>query len=130
MAETQINGLPSQGASITLMAGMHSAAGYDAFASAYLDPSRVAAMPEYLKAATADGGVLPLYLADSIETRADGQQKVTRRGLVSYMKDMTGQDLAPGRCLDALPVLAPVGATAIPAPGFPAGVARGWPRSR
>ncbi|OHV97371.1 hypothetical protein AKG95_09030 [Janthinobacterium lividum] len=95
MAETQINGLPSQGASITLMAGMHSAAGYDAFASAYLDPSRVAAMPEYLKAATADGGVLPLYLADSIETRADGQQKVTRRGLVSYMKDMTGQDLAP-----------------------------------
>ena len=109
MAETQINGLPSQGASITLMAGMHGATGYEAFASAYLDPSRVAAMPEYLKAAAADGGVLPLYLTDSIETRAGGQQKVTRRGLVSYMKDMTGQDLAPVEAwtrFQALPQLA------------------------
>jgi hypothetical protein len=77
------------------MAGMNSATGYDAFASAYLDPSRMAAMPDYLKAATSDGSVLPIYLTDKVEIRAGGQQKVTRRGLVSYMKDMTGEDLSP-----------------------------------
>ncbi|WP_411886827.1 filamentous haemagglutinin family protein, partial [Polaromonas sp. YR568] len=95
MAGTQINGLPSQGASITVMAGMNGAAAYDAFAGAYLDPAKAAAMPDYLKARAADGSVLPLYLTDAVETRPGGQQKVTRRGLVSYMKDMTGEDLAP-----------------------------------
>ena len=95
VAGTQINGLSTQGASITVMAGMNSATGYDAFASAYLDPSRMAAMPDYLKAATSDGSVLPIYLTDKVEIRAGGQQKVTRRGLVSYMKDMTGEDLSP-----------------------------------
>ncbi|MNR77986.1 Heme/hemopexin-binding protein precursor [compost metagenome] len=95
MPETQIKGLSSQGASITLMGGMNSATAYDAFASAYLDPAKVAAMPGYLKTTAADGSVLPLYLTDRVETRAGGQQKVTRRGLVSYMKDMTGEDLSP-----------------------------------
>jgi len=95
MPDTQIKGLPSQGASVTIMGGMNSATGYDAFAAAYLDPSRVAAMPDYLKAQAADGSVLPIYLTDKVETRAGGQQKVTRRGLVSYMKDMTGEDLTP-----------------------------------
>ncbi|WP_411886828.1 filamentous haemagglutinin family protein, partial [Polaromonas sp. YR568] len=95
VAGTQIKGLPTQGASITVMAGMNGAAAYDAFAGAYLDPAKAAAMPDYLKARAADGSVLPLYLTDSVETRPGGQQKVTRRGLVSYMKDMTGEDLAP-----------------------------------
>lgn len=95
LAGTQIKGLPSQGASITVMAGMNGAAAYDAFAGAYLDPSKAGTMPDYLKTRAADGSVLPIYLTDSVETRAGDQQKVTRRGLVSYMKDMTGQDLAP-----------------------------------
>ncbi|MGJ7484376.1 filamentous hemagglutinin family protein [Variovorax sp. LT2P21] len=95
MAGTQIKGLPSQGASITVMAGMNQAAAYDAFASAYLDPAKVAAMPGYLKTVGADGSVLPSYLADLVESRPGGQQKTVRRGLVSYMVDMTGETLAP-----------------------------------
>ncbi len=108
MAGTQIKGLPSQGASITVMAGMNSAVGYDAFASAYLDPSKVAAMPDYLKAKAADGSVLPIYLTDLIETRPGGQQKVTRRGLVSYMKDMTGEDLSPADAWTRFQTLQPL----------------------
>jgi filamentous hemagglutinin family protein len=92
---TQVNGLPEQGASITVMAGMNRPAAYEAFSAAYLDPSKVASMPEYLKVRGDDGSVLPLYLSDLAETRAGGQQKVVRRGLVSYMLDMTGEKLAP-----------------------------------
>ncbi|RZL66181.1 MAG: filamentous hemagglutinin N-terminal domain-containing protein [Variovorax sp.] len=95
IADTQVRGLPAQGASITVMAGINAAAGYDAFAGAYLDPSKVAAMPDYLKARAADGSVLPIYLTDGVETRRNGADKTVRRGLVSYMKDMTGETLAP-----------------------------------
>ena len=95
MDGTQIKGLPEQGASVTVMAGMNGAVGYGAFASAYLDPSRVASMPSYLQSASADGSVLPAYLTDRVETRPGGQEKTVRRGLVSYMKDMTGETLAP-----------------------------------
>jgi hypothetical protein len=95
LPDTKVKGLPDQGAAITVMAGMNHAAGYDAFASAYLDPSKVAEMPEYLKARSADGSVLPVYLTDLTETRTGGQEKVVRRGLVSYMQDMTGETLAP-----------------------------------
>ncbi|MDM0148335.1 filamentous haemagglutinin family protein [Variovorax sp. J2P1-31] len=92
---TQVNGLPDNGASITVMAGMNAAAGYGAFAAAYLDPTKVAAMPAYLTTRGADGTLLPSYLSDRIETRLGGLQKTVRRGLVSYMHDMTGETLAP-----------------------------------
>ncbi|PIF77651.1 filamentous hemagglutinin family protein [Variovorax sp. 54] len=91
---TQIHGLPERGAAITVMAGVNQAPSYEAFESAYLDPARVASMPDHLKAAGADGRVLPIYLSDLLETR-DGREKNVRRGLVSYMKDMTGETLAP-----------------------------------
>jgi filamentous hemagglutinin family protein len=109
VAGTQIKGLPEQGAAITVMAGMNGAAGYGAFASAYLDPSKVASMPSYLQSAGADGSVLPAYLTDLVETRPGGQEKTVRRGLVSYMRDMTGETLAPPDAwtrFQALPALA------------------------
>ncbi len=105
---TQIKGLPEQGAAITVMSGMNRPAAYDAFAAAYLDPANVAAMPEYLKARAADGSLLPIYLSDLTVSRG-GQQKTVRRGLVSYMKDITGETLAPLDAwarFQALPALA------------------------
>ncbi|QNK65733.1 filamentous haemagglutinin family protein [Variovorax sp. PAMC26660] len=107
--ETRIKGLPDQGATITVMAGMNRPAAYDAFVAAYLDPAKVAAMPDYLKTRGADGTVLPVYLTDLTQTRAGGQVKTVRRGLVSYMKDMTGETLAPMEAwsrFQALPALA------------------------
>ncbi|MGJ7526412.1 filamentous haemagglutinin family protein [Variovorax sp. GB1P17] len=95
LPNTQVKGLPERGATITAMAGLNSAVGYDAFTRAYLDPAGVASMPDYLKARGADGTVLPIYLVDQTEARAGGQEKTVRRGLVSYMKDMTGETLAP-----------------------------------
>ena len=95
LPDTQVKGLPEHGATITAMAGLNHAAGYEAFTAAYLDPSKVASMPDYLKARTADGSVLPIYLVDQLEARAGGQEKTVRRGLVSYMSDMTGEKLAP-----------------------------------
>ncbi|MCA1324543.1 filamentous hemagglutinin family protein [Herbaspirillum sp. alder98] len=109
MADTQVKGLPTNGAAITVMAGLNGAVGYDAFASAYLDPARVAVMPEYLKTRGADGTLLPLYLVDQIETRAGAQEKTVRRGLVSYMQGMTGETLTPLDAwarFQALPALA------------------------
>ncbi|MGJ7542167.1 filamentous haemagglutinin family protein [Variovorax sp. LT1R16] len=95
LPDTRVKGLPDQGAAITVMAGMNRAAGYDAFASAYLDPANVAAMPDYLQTRAADGRMLPAYLSDRVESRKDGQEKTVRRGLVSYVKDMTGETLEP-----------------------------------
>jgi filamentous hemagglutinin len=95
LPETQVKGLPERGAAITAMAGLNAAAGYEAFTRAYLDPAAVASMPDYLKARTADGSVLPIYLVDQLETRAGGQEKTVRRGLVSYMAGITGEKLEP-----------------------------------
>ena len=68
---------------------------YDAFADSYLNPGQVGGMPSYLTQTAVDGTVLPLYLTDGVETREDGTSKTTRRGLVSYVKAMTGEELAP-----------------------------------
>ncbi|MDC8756443.1 filamentous hemagglutinin family protein [Janthinobacterium fluminis] len=95
IAGTEVKGLPEQGAAITVMAGMNQAPSYAAFAGAYLDPARVAAMPDYLKSTAADGTVLPLYLLDRVETRPDGREKIVSRGLASYMKEIGGETLAP-----------------------------------
>ncbi len=95
VAGTEIKGLPTQGASINVMAGMNQAAGYGAFARAYVDPANIASMPDHLKTSLPDGTVVPLYLVDGVEMRKDGFEKTTRRGLVSYMLDMTGETLAP-----------------------------------
>ncbi|OVZ57907.1 hypothetical protein CDO44_16120 [Pigmentiphaga sp. NML080357] len=90
-----IRGLPAQGASISALAGINGDVAYDAFADAYLNPGQVAGMPSYLTQTAADGTVLPLYLTDGTEAREDGTSKTTRRGLVSYVKAMTGEELAP-----------------------------------
>ncbi|MDR0634847.1 MAG: filamentous hemagglutinin family protein [Azoarcus sp.] len=88
--------LPPEGASITVMAGINGAVGYEAFASAYLDPANVAAMPDYLTTTLADGTRIPLYLVDVRETRGEeGELKTTQRGLVSFIAEVTGQTLDP-----------------------------------
>lgn len=105
----KVNGLPEQGAGITLMAGLAGAADYAAFESAYLDPARVAAMPDYLTGTGPEGTRLPIYLSDLVQTRADGFAKTVRRGLVSYMETLTGERLAPMDAwarYQALPALA------------------------
>jgi filamentous hemagglutinin family protein len=86
-----IKALPGEGAGVTLMAGMNEAASYDAFEQAYLNPANVAAMPDYLRTTLADGTPVPLYLTDGTQTR-DDLEKVTRRGLVSFVARMTGQE--------------------------------------
>jgi filamentous hemagglutinin family protein len=92
---TEILGLPDQGAAITVMAGLNGKRpSYDAFLAGYLDPANVAAMPDYLTRTLPDGTRVPLYLTDGSEER-DGQQKVIRRGLVSYIEEMTGETLSP-----------------------------------
>ncbi|GGJ83530.1 hypothetical protein GCM10007426_10800 [Alloalcanivorax dieselolei] len=83
--------LPEDGANITLMAGMNGTARYDLFEQAYLDPANVAAMPDYLKTTLADGTVVPLYLTDGVEPRGD-LDKLTRRGLVSFVQRMLGAE--------------------------------------
>lgn len=105
----KVNGLPEQGAGITLMAGLAGAADYAAFESAYLDPARAAAMPDYLTETGPDGARLPIYLSDLVQTRADGFAKTVRRGLVSYMETLTGEHLSPMDAwarYQALPALA------------------------
>lgn len=94
--QTDLHGLPEEGAAITLIAGLNGKApSYDAFKSAYLDPANVTAMPDYLTTTTADGARLPTYLVDVTETRKNGQQKIVQRGLVSYVAEMTGETLSP-----------------------------------
>ncbi|GGB95499.1 hypothetical protein GCM10007205_00900 [Oxalicibacterium flavum] len=92
--DSQISGLSTQGAAITIMAGLNRDVAYDAFARAYLDPANVAAMPDYLQS-TVDGALLPAYLTDATETRRDDFEKTVRRGLVSYVAEITGETLAP-----------------------------------
>ncbi|ARP95374.1 filamentous haemagglutinin family protein [Bordetella genomosp. 13] len=94
LPNTQVLGLPQQGAAITVMAGMNQPAAYDAFAQAYLDPAYVSAMPDHLKDSSS-GALLPIYLTDAVESRAGGLEKTVRRGLVSYVAAMTGETLEP-----------------------------------
>ena len=92
---TEVVGLPSQGAAITVMAGLKGKQpSYDPFVEAYLDPANVAAMPDYLKT-TVDGKVVPIYLTDAFETRKSGSVHKTRTGLVSFIAEVTGEKLSP-----------------------------------
>ncbi|WP_183027186.1 filamentous haemagglutinin family protein [Variovorax sp. UMC13] len=107
---SRVQHLPDEGASITVMAGLQGKdPDYAAFVAAYLDPTRVAAMPAHLVSTLADGTRVPRYLLDAQETRAGGQEKTVQRGLVSYMKEMTGESfdpLAAWARFRALPALA------------------------
>lgn len=93
---SQILGLPDQGVSITVMAGLKGKQpSYDAFVKAYLDPTNVASMPDYLKTTSADGTIFPIYLTDDYETRKSGQSHKVRSGLVSFIEEITGEKLTP-----------------------------------
>lgn len=93
-ALSEVQGLPRDGASISVMAGLKGKQpSYDAMIAAYLDPANVSAMPDYLKT-TVDGKVLPIYLFDLVEMRR-GEEHTARSGLVSFMKGITGENLSP-----------------------------------
>lgn len=92
--KSEIKGLPDQGADITLMAGINGDVGYDAFAATYLDPANTGKMPNWLTT-DASGVRLPIYLTDATETSVGGAQHVSRRGLVSFVKHITGETLSP-----------------------------------
>ncbi|MCA6116450.1 filamentous hemagglutinin family protein [Bradyrhizobium sp. WSM 1738] len=93
---SQIFGLPDESAAITVMAGLKGKQpSYDAFLAAYLDPSNVAAMPDYLKTTLADGAIVPIYFTDAYELRKSGQSHKIRSGLVSFVNDVTGETLTP-----------------------------------
>ena len=105
--ETAVKGLSPYGASIELLAGLHGQQpDYSAVVATYLDPSSIGSMPAY-RTTTVNGQTIPLYLTDAYETR-DGIVKQTRSGLVSFIKDVTGQALSPldaWAAYQALPVL-------------------------
>lgn len=66
-------------------------------------------MPEHLVSTLPDGTRVPRYLLDAQETRDGGQVKTVQRGLVSYMKEVTGEALEPLAAwarFQALPALA------------------------
>ncbi|WP_198299047.1 filamentous haemagglutinin family protein [Bordetella genomosp. 13] len=93
--ETILKALPEQSAAITVIAGLQgSEPDYAAFMAAYLDPANVASMPGHLKAAGEDGTVLPVYLTDLVEARKTGD-RVARRGLTSFVEQVTGDRLEP-----------------------------------
>jgi len=108
VAAQRILGLPERGADITVLGGLNGEVAYAEFTAAYLDPANVAAMPDYLKTTLEDGRVVPLYLVNGYEDRK-GFEKMTRRGLVDYMQEMTGETLDPLEAWEqfqALPALA------------------------
>ena len=90
-----VNALPDQGAEIAVLAGL---AGqqpdYDAFTAAYVDPANVGAMPDHLTT-TVDGVVMPAYLVDKADDGSAGAGRLERRGLVSFIEEVTGDRLAP-----------------------------------
>jgi len=93
--QTVIYGLPEEGASISLLAGLNGGdPDYDAFTAAYLDPANVGSMESWLTT-TADSATVPIYLTDEVETTVDGVEHKTRRGLVSFIEGLTGQTLSP-----------------------------------
>ncbi|MFT0137771.1 filamentous hemagglutinin family protein [Alcanivoracaceae bacterium MT1] len=92
--DSEVRGLPEQGASVTLMAGLRGEPRYQAFVDAYLNPERVAEMPDYLAVTLDDGTRVPLYWLQRTEVRG-GHEKVVQRGLVSYVQEVTGETLAP-----------------------------------
>ena len=105
---SEVHGLPRDGASISVMAGLKGKQpSYDAMIAAYLDPANVGAMPDYLKT-TVDGVVLPIYLIDLVEIRR-GEEHTARSGLVSFIKSITGATVSPIEAwsrFQALPLLA------------------------
>ena len=91
---TTVRGLPATGASIEMIAGLNGKQpDYAAMAKAYLDPTQTATMPSYLTATVGDQ-VLPLYFTENTRPTADGT-KQARYGLVSFVRDITGQTLEP-----------------------------------
>lgn len=104
----QIKGLPDAGASIDMIAGLNGKQpDYAAVSKTYLDPSMVSTMRAYLTT-TVDGRLLPLYFTDERKTLADGTTKLTRTGLQSFIKQITGEMLSPLQAWEtfqSLPVL-------------------------
>ncbi|RZN36173.1 hypothetical protein [Bradyrhizobium sp. Leo121] len=75
---TDIRGLPADGASIDVIAGLNGKSpDYTAFVAAYLDPAKVAAMPAYLTT-TVDGQIVP-HRQSRREGRGEGGPKGRRQ---------------------------------------------------
>ncbi len=90
---TDILGLPAEGASIDVIAGLNGKSpDYAAFIATYLDPAKAAAMPAYLTTVI-DGQTVPLYLTDAYDAKRDGKQ--IRFGLVSFVASVTGRTWSP-----------------------------------
>ncbi|WPO40327.1 filamentous haemagglutinin family protein [Tardiphaga sp. 42S5] len=93
--DAQVKGLSEAGASIDMIAGLNGRQpDYAAVSKTYLDPSMVSTMPNYLTT-TVDGRILPLYLVNETNALADGRGKLTRTGLVAFIKQTTGETLSP-----------------------------------
>jgi filamentous hemagglutinin len=91
---TPVKGLSAAGASIEVMAGLHGQQpDYAAVVTAYLDPAMAGTMPNHLTTRLNEQAV-PLYLTDGFEDRAGGT-KQSRFGLVSFIKEVSGQTLSP-----------------------------------
>ena len=89
-----VKGLPDTGASIEMIAGLQGKQpDYAAMAKAYLDPAHVGSMAAHLTT-TIGGRLVPLYLTDDTRPTSDGI-KQTRLGIVSFVKEMTGNTLSP-----------------------------------
>ncbi|WP_375595218.1 filamentous hemagglutinin family protein [Algihabitans albus] len=93
--ETEILALPREGAEIAILAGLNGQEpDYAAFAAAYLDPARIGEMPAHL-ITTVNGVAVPLYLTDELDGSVGGVERLGRRGLVSFIAEITGETLAP-----------------------------------
>ena len=93
--ESEILALPREGAEIAILAGLNGQEpDYAAFTAAYLDPAGVDSMPAHLTT-TVNGVTVPLYLTDEIDSSVGGVERLGRRGLVSFLEEISGETLEP-----------------------------------
>ncbi|WP_082646490.1 filamentous haemagglutinin family protein [Bradyrhizobium valentinum] len=116
---SQIYGLPDQGASITVTAGLKGKQpSYEAFMAAYLDPANVASMPDYLGLTPVEAvlpdpttlkpgvkmssligdSVVPLYLANEYRLVKGGYDEAK---LIAFVASQTGRTLPADQALVA-----------------------------
>ncbi|WP_375595219.1 filamentous hemagglutinin family protein [Algihabitans albus] len=90
-----VNALPDESAEIAILAGLNGQEpDYAAVTAAYLDPANVGALPAHLTT-TVNGVTMPLYLTDAIDDSVGGVERLGRRGLVSFLEEISGETLEP-----------------------------------